>query len=284
MWRIGALPWIIATLLQGQAMHIVYPKFSSEKDTRYLEQVELLQTALAKTQREYGEFTLRQSTVLMNELRLVREVKRGVHINVIWTSTSPSLEKELLPIRIPISKGILGYRIFLIMRENEPKFSTVRTLEDLRRFRVGQGMDWGDVKVFEGNGLPVETGSGYEGLFRMLAEGRFDYFSRGINEAFKELEARKDAFPEMVVEKDLALYYPWPYYFFVSPRSPRIAERLEKGLNRMIADGSFTAIFLKYNKASIDKARLRSRRIIRLVNPLLPPKTPLDRKELWFTP
>ena len=132
----------------AEDMVIIYPKFQSEKDTRYLEQVELLETAMKKTEKKYGKYKLQQSDLLMNELRYVVEAKRGELINVIWWSTNPQVEKDLIPIRIPISKGILGYRIFIINRADKDNFAKIKTIEDLRKYQVGQGADWGDVKVF----------------------------------------------------------------------------------------------------------------------------------------
>jgi hypothetical protein len=52
----------------------------------------------------------------------------------------------------------------------------------------------------------------------------------------------------------------------------------------MRADGSFDAIFHKYNDEWIAAADLRHRVVIRLNNPLLPPQTPLDDPSLWFDP
>ena len=79
-----------------------------------------------------------------------------------------------------------------------------------------------------------------------------------------------------------ALHLQAPYYIFVSPKSPRLAKRLEAGLEMMVKDQSLKSLFYSYFKADIDKARISQRRIIYLNNPDLPPKTPLFRKELWF--
>ena len=65
---------------------------------------------------------------------------------------------------------------------------------------------------------------------------------------------------------------------------PCASERIENGLRIMIKDGSFDAIFYKHNKAAIERANLKNRRIIRLDNHLLPKATPLDEKNLWFDP
>jgi hypothetical protein len=83
-------------------------------------------------------------------------------------------------VRLPIDKGLLGYRMFLVREADLPRFATVRTLDDLRKLRVGQGKDWIDVPILRKAGFPVVEGTSYPGLFAMLAAGRFD-FSRAAS-------------------------------------------------------------------------------------------------------
>ena len=143
---------------------------------------------------------------------------------------------------------------------------------------------WNDVKVFKASGFNVVTGSSYEGLFSMLMNGRFDYFSRGINEAQVEYEMRKGKFPDLFIEEHILLYYPWPKYFFTSKKNPKLADRIERGLRLMLRDGSFDEHLMKYYKNDIEKANLKNRRLFKIDNPLLPSTAPLDQKELWFYP
>jgi ABC-type amino acid transport substrate-binding protein len=126
--------------------------------------------------------------------------------------------------------------------------------------------------------------SEYESLFRMIEAGRVDIFPRGIGEIFEELGTREHSLSNVIIEPDLLLYYPWPYYFFVNKDNTALAERLENGLLKMIDDGSFDEIFWRFHGEAIGRARLDERRIIRLTNPLLPPSTPLDDERLWFQP
>ena len=62
-------------------------------------------------------------------------------------------------------------------------------------------------------------GNSYEGLFDMLAAGRFELFSRGVVEVGEELAKQKSSHPELVIERHLMLYYPLTRYFYVT-RSP----------------------------------------------------------------
>lgn len=149
-------------------------------------------------------------------------------------------------VRIPLRKGILGYRIALIARDRQAEIDKIRNLGDLRKVSIGQGIGWGDVAIYEANGIKVHT-AGYENLFKMVAANRIDLFPRGISEIFPEYAARDDVIPDLAVEKNLLIYYPWPYYFFFNKSNNALAKRVETGLGKMMKDGSFDALFLKYN-------------------------------------
>lgn len=264
-------------------LKVIYPPKESENDVRDDDLVEILKTALEKTLQTDGPYTMRPS-IQMNEGRFRKELKTGFLINIIWSVATFEAEEDFLSIKIPLRKGILGYRIFLIRKKDKEKFAAVKTLEDLKKFSVGQGHTWNDIAVFKANGINTVTGNDYERLFEMLMAGRFDYFSRGINEAPAELAARKDKYPDMMIEESLLLYYPWPKFFYVNKENKALADRLERGLNIMIKDGSFDDLFKKFNQKNIDNVNLKNRRLIKLENPLIPASVPLDRKELWYDP
>jgi hypothetical protein len=270
--------------LSASELVVIYPRPQSDSDTRDNDVIEVLTTALQKTVDSDGPFILRPSKLPMTPARYRYEIKGGKYVNVIWATVSEEMEEELLPVRIPVRKGILGYRIFLIRKQDQEKFAAITTVEELKRLKVGQGLGWNDVAVFEQNGFDVEIGNSYEGLFHMLVKERFDYFSRGINEAAAEYEQRKEKLPDLFFEQHLLLYYPWPKYFFVSKDNPQLAERIKRGLMMMLHDGTFDQIFLKHHGETIEKANLKQRRLFRITNPLLPSEVPLRRKELWFNP
>ncbi len=270
----------------AQELTVIYsPSPVSKDDTRFDYSISLLTHVLNKTTATHGPFNM-QPAKGMNVGRAIEFLKTGDvdAVNVIWTTSSKERESSLLPIRIPIRKGLLGYRIFLIKKEDQDKFTNIQTVEQLKQLKVGQGHIWNDVKVFKENDFSIVTGPNYEGLFRMLLKGRFDYFSRGINEAPSEYEARKDMYPNLAIEESILLYYPWPKYFFTSLKNPKLAQRIEQGLKMMIEDGSFEALFLKYHKEDIDRVNLKDRKLFRISNPLLPDTAPLEQKDLWFDP
>jgi hypothetical protein len=264
---------------------VTYPRAISPTDSQYLYDYELLRLALEKTRGEFGPYELRQSALAMNQARAAEEIIAGSGtINVFARSTSIEHEASMLPIRIPIDKGLISYRVFLIRADAQPRFAAVRTLADLRRLSVGSFITWVDTRVLQDGGFNVVTGDSYEGLFRMLVAGRFDFFSRSVDEAYREYDERKSQLPEMAVEETILLHFPTTRYFFVqrSAVGERLARRIEQGLNRMIADGSFDGHFHRYKDPMIERAHLKTRKLFRIPNPYLSPETPLARRELWY--
>lgn len=275
------VPWVRARA--QPPLQVVYPAPESALDRRFDDMVDLLRKALTATEGRHGPFQLRPHTEFMSQARQEAELERGRGLHVQWSATTVERERRLLPVRIPTRRGLLGYRLLLIQRERQAEFREVRSLSDLRRFRIGQGAAWSDTEILRSQGPFVETG-GYEGLFRMLAAGRFDCLPRGINEVFTELSARQAEWPQLALEESLVLHYPMPYYFFFNKASSALAVRVEKGLRLMLKDGSFERHFWEHHGAALRQACLGERRVIRLQNPLLPPKTPLQQPALWFDP
>ena len=86
------------------------------------------------------------------------------------------------------------------------------------------------------------------------------------------------------MEENILLIYPYPVFFYVHKDYLRLTERMEKGLNLMIQEGSFDTLFFKYNGEVIEKAKLRGRKIFRIETPGLPSYVLLHKKELWYDP
>jgi hypothetical protein len=80
----------------------------------------MFRTALDKTSNEYGPYLMRKQNVSdMNEARYMLELLKGDLINVAYSSSSVLKEKTLIPIKIPFSKGLLGYLIGLIPADRQ---------------------------------------------------------------------------------------------------------------------------------------------------------------------
>jgi len=256
----------------------------SKDDHRYDYPHKLLSEIFLATEDTYGQAKVTRSTTSMKRKRALLELEKGASLHVMAEAPKPEWEERLITVRIPIRKGLQGYRTFLILKKNQPMLSKIETLEELKILPTGSGEQWSTTRVLKSNGFNLVLGSNYEGLFGMLARERFVTFGRGINETTVEYEDHKDMLPELAIEKDLLLYIPLPTYFFVTPTKPNLAERIETGLKAMIADGSFEKIFEEEFGELIRSANLKNRRIFRINNPNLNSKTPLKNLDYWYQP
>ena len=259
-------------------LNVVYPPPESQADQRQEFSIKTLDLALSRSGIPY---TLREGTQRLPQGRAIRQVQNNGEPNVIWTVTTKEREKALLPVRIPIDKGLLGWRVLLIKSADFEQFRKVRGASGLKALRAGQGTDWPDTQILLANGLRVSTSDTYDGLFKMLAASRFDYLPRSVAEVSGEQSQFADS--RLTLEPKLVLHYPTAKYFFVSKDNPALAKAIETGLRDAIRDGSFEKLFVKYNGEQIKLAKLEQRTVIELKNPLLPPQTPLLDKALWFS-
>lgn len=216
------------------------------------------------------------------------QLKEG-QLDVTWMATTDYLESKTRPIRVPLYRGLLGYRIFLIRKGDQQRFEKVKTLDDLKAFTFGQGDDWPDTTILKANNLKIVPAHLYGSLFYMLNGGRFDAFPRGVHEPWGELRNLKnwrDHNLDLEVEKNLILVYKMPMYMFVSKDNEKLAKTIENGLHKAIDDGSFDRYFFNdpVVKEALDKARIHERKVFHLDNPNLPRATPLDNPKLWWSP
>jgi hypothetical protein len=244
----------------------------------------LLHEALERTQPDYGAYEVQPLTEHVSSARAIQLAIEGRLVNLYPAGVGqPAPEQEMISVPFPIDKGLLAYRVSLIDRHSQGRLSHVHSIEELRQLRVGQGNRWADVRIYEHNKIPVETAD-YDSLFPMLLHGRFDLFPRGLFEISLELPAHGQRYPDLAVEQHLLLHYPFCKVYYVSRSAPRLAARLTVGLERMVQDGSFDAVFAKHYGKVLADLDLPRRAVIELENPFLPAWVPRQRKELWFDP
>ncbi|WP_317898095.1 substrate-binding periplasmic protein [Aurantibacillus circumpalustris] len=277
---------LIDTTSENKVMNYIYNAPESEKDERYGYHWEILKTALEKTKKKYGLYKMTRAK-FMTERRQLHEIKKGSkEINIMYLGTTQELERDLLPIRIPVDKNLGGYCVMLIRKEDQEKINRIKTLEDFRKLSIGLGYGWIDVSILEHNKFNVVTGSSYEGLFKMLANKRFDVFSRSAVEIIDEFNLRSKEFKNLKIEDSLLLYYPLPMYFWFSKNEKglKLKKRAEEGMRMMIKDGSYDSIFNRYHGKKTQILNLRKRKIFKVENPFLVAETPFSDLSLWYNP
>lgn len=237
----------------------------------------LLELGLSKSETSYELIPAEDG---ITQARNVTMLKSG-DLTVGWFGTSRELEATLLPVRVPLMRGLLGHRICIIAEGTQDRFSSIRTLDDFRRKLIGQGADWPDVRILEGGGFAVKTAP-YASLFRMTAAGRFDCFLRGVTEAHAEIASRPEG-PELAVESDLMIVYPYAALFFVSPKQPEVAAAIEKGLRAAYDDGSFMTYFDGHPTIQdvFSNVQLDTRRVFTLPNPNMSAETLTIDDRFW---
>lgn len=229
--------------------------------------VDLLRMSLDASKQADEVIELRFAKYELSQERMIAEVRRGDTNSMMWTVTNKDREEKLRAIRIPLFKGLLGYRSLVIRKQDRANFAAVESLADLAQFTAGQGADWPDTPILRGNQLATVEGTTHINLYKMLAAHRFDYFPRGITETHEEktLIQRHHA----MVEPHLILYYPTALYFFVNHANDDLAMRLERGLQTLIKRGDYDRLFyaLPQVQAALAELNDRDHTIISLANP-----------------
>ncbi|ABA89537.1 hypothetical protein Pcar_2298 [Syntrophotalea carbinolica DSM 2380] len=279
--RIMLCVWLLLpTVSLASTVEIKLP-ITSRNNQRDDFQIGMLKLLLEKAAVDYN-ITL--APEVYSQARIIHELKTGSgRINLYWMGTSDELEKDLRPIRFPVYRGLLGYRIFIINKRDQIRFDAVKSLEDLQNFIGIQGIGWTDIALLEHAGLRQLT-SRYANIFKMIDAGdRVDYFSRGISEGYVEVKSRQNNYPDLAVEKKLLLVYPFAMFFFTNRENTVLAEILEKGFHKAYRDGSFHQFFYNHPhiKEMFEQTDVPNRIRIDIPNPFLPPKTMAIPKPYW---
>lgn len=267
---------LISTQSAAALWTINYPKPLDDSDARAEYPIALLKLALDKTGVNYE---LLPSDRILLSSKALRQLRENREVNVVWSMTDSQREKDLLPIRIPIAKGLIGLRVFVINVDREAEFARVSSKNELMNFTPLQGEEWPDTKILQANGFNVATVPNFKDAYSLLLQNKGDFFPRSVIEVTAELEGRSES---LKLEPDMAVYYPTAMYYFVNKSNPTLARLIETGLNRAIEDGSFEALFKSSNEAILEQLDIKNRRIYTLDNPLLPPETPLADERLWY--
>lgn len=256
---------------------IQHTKSNDPRETLVLQ---ILKLALSKNENS-NQYDFSEYHTTLTEARLFEMVKDNT-LTIMWAGTQLKYEEELIPIRIPVLKGMLGHRIFIIRNGDQGRFDQVSSFSQLQQIPLGQGRYWGDTKVLQHSQMNVVAPVKYESLFHMLEGERFDFFPRAIHEPWSEVETRSEL--NLTVEKNLLLVYPFAMYFFVNKESSQLANNIENGFMKAIDDGSYDQLFFSHPMISnaITSANLSQRTVFHLDNPNMSAQTPVNDKRLWL--
>jgi hypothetical protein len=190
-------------------------------------------------------------------------------IQVVDIGFSPDVESNLEPLYLPIDRGVLGWRIFVIHKDNQANFSRIQTLKDLQAKSAGQGNNWSDVAILEHAGIKVRTAAVIADAMLLTDSKSVDFFPLGANEAHSFLEKYGSRSKDLVVENELVLVYPFGRFFYLKKGDTELKNALQSGMETALADGSLQKLLESHAmfKDAFTRARLKDRRVIRIELP-----------------
>ncbi|MDW7548767.1 hypothetical protein HUZ36_08995 [Pseudoalteromonas sp. McH1-7] len=262
------LIFILLAPLTSVAKDVVRYNISKEfADPKQDYYIALLRLALNKSRDQYGPYQLIENSFDQTpQGRTLEILEQGKLLDVHWSMTSIQREQHLGTVYIPLLKGMMGARLFLIHKDTAASIALLNSPVQLASLTIGSGIDWPDTAIYEKNGFDVVT-SVATLLPKMLEEKRFELFPRALHEPWTELAHIDNA----VVEPQFAFCYPAAMYFFVNKNNTRLKERLSFGLKKAIDDGSFDKLFFSHpvTREAITKAKFEDRQVLKLLNPNL---------------
>ena len=278
LWTlISALPFTALPLSAGEL------RLCQQAPDKYAYRLELTELILQRTAARYGELSIAPSTQADPTQERCLVMLRDGLVDVAFVPPTAQRLHDLAMIPVDLHAGMLGYRLLLIHKNDAARFAQVNDLEQLRQLTGGFGNQWGDFSVFASNQLPVVGMANPNTLLAMLNKHRFDYFHRGLHEAWADLQTHAQEFPDLMVEPHLALVYDLPVYFTFNQANQQLKHRFEDGLAQLQADGSLRALFLRHYGKIAEQAQLQKRTLIKLNYPH-PPGLPAIDTRLWQQP
>jgi hypothetical protein len=217
------------------------PNLNPLEPSYYFEQ--LLTLALEKTRNTDGDFVIEHNPGSGGAERVRAKLVAGLGIDVMWSTATLEREKTMRVIPIDLLNHLNNYRAVLIHKEDQPAFSSIKSLQDLQKFSVGSGTHWSDTAILKANGMNVTTAVNYTELTKMLVARRFNFLTLGLYEASYEL-SKLSEFNLILAPKLFLRYEPASLYcFFVRKDNIQLADRIKRGLEIAIADHSFDKLF-----------------------------------------
>lgn len=264
-------------ITQGAVWDITYPKNINHETIHNQYAIALLELALQKTGVRYQ---LHQTDNVLTQQRAIQLLTDNRQINVMWSMTDVDRETLLTPIRIPIYKGLIGWRVLLMHKNNQDSLANLDPI-NMRKLTLVQGLNWPDNKILRSNGFNVVNATEHLEAFRLMRDRQVSLFARSVIEVLDEL-GKPELTEGLQLEPDYVLQYPTAMYFFVNTGDRILQKLLEQGLQEAVKDGSMDALFEQTYAALLAKIDLTDRIKIPLKNPLLPSTTPVGDRQLWY--
>lgn len=231
---------------------------------------------------------------LCNEPRKIALLRQGrTHLDLM-PATPERLELaakgEILMLPVPLDRGLLGYRLNLLLESDKDLLQKVSNVEGLRSLTIGQGEGWRDVELYRAAGIPTKEVKEWRNaeFVPQMQSGFFQLFPLGLEEALSYFLPHFRKFhPELQADPYILIRYPWFRFVWISPKAKggaQLYEALEAGFETIAQNGMFLKVY-KEHKPPLHADEFLKRRIVELENPfyddsLVPPQF----RQLLFAP
>ncbi|NDV92316.1 transporter substrate-binding domain-containing protein [Alteromonas sp. 345S023] len=241
------------------------PNVHPGRDPVYAYAKALLYQTLKVTEAEFGTFELVITEQEALQARQLRNLEHSM-LDVTWSVTTKERERHHQPIRIPIMEGLFGKRA-LFINSDDTRFDHPLSLAQLKTMRAVQGYDWPDTRIFRSNNIRVLETT-YDASFKMVAEKFADMYPRSVMEINHEIK-NDNKTANLKIAPNIVIAYPSPMFYFVSSDRPDLAERIQRGLEKLLANGELKRLLEAQEIYQQSMTLLEGREIINLENPLL---------------
>ncbi|MBX2830125.1 MAG: hypothetical protein KTR23_02930 [Rhodospirillales bacterium] len=241
---------------------------------------EVLEMALEHADGDHSfEFTEIPGLTQFRVFKLLDDGEVSVTVN----SYSKEREERFLQVNYPLTRGLLGHRVFLVNPDQAKVLAKVTSLAELKRFCIGFSNDWPDAKVFEDNGFCVVRAPRKQ-LFAMLEGNRFDLLASTVKQGKSELKLSKKNGFNFVLDTSVTVVYPYDFFFYVRKDDMVRHRILEQGLARAYVSGAFMEHFNSDPGivAALEEARLSERKVFNIENDELGPENLNIAPLLWL--
>lgn len=266
---------------QVQTIHTLGQQSVQEASHAYYQ--DLLALVLKNTEAEFGKAEVRElAPPLQGDMHYL--LMKGEFIDLHRFGTDLKVEQDLLPIRVPLLAGGLGWRGLMIRKTDAMAFSQLDSLAQLKNLTACQGHIWPDSTILEYAGLKVLRVDGYDQMLQMLSKKRCDYFPRSIFEGPSEVRQFSKHYPDLYFDTGILLKYPYAMYFFVKKDNLALATRLERGLTELALSGKLQQFMQQHpvTRHVFPISQFNHSLVFNLVNPILPEKTPVNQPAFWL--
>ncbi|GGE19727.1 transporter substrate-binding domain-containing protein [Psychroflexus salis] len=233
----------------------------------------ILEAVLEATKHEYPKYTLKENSTDYpghHEYKVFTEKNADLLVTVAGNKKFENIHK--IVVNLPIAKNLLGYRLLIIRKSDEHLFTKINSITELQHLKQGIPESWSDVDVFKHNKFKVVEKGNFEDIFARLSAKEFDYCSFGTNEVIDILNQNAAKYEDLMMEKKVLLFYPFPLVFYVNANKIELAKRIEKGLEQILNNGVLNHIFNTFYANIKKQLHLNERRLITLKNPLVSDK------------